>query len=54
MNLKTSSLTIQNKNTKDQKNAKENPTFSDLNNERNTTSVDTNTIHYRRDLDSLG
>ena len=54
MNLKRSSFTIQNKNTKDQKNAKENPTFSDLNKERNTKCVDRNMIHYRRDLDSLG
>ena len=54
MNLKRSPFAIQDKNTRDLDNAKEFPTISDLMREQKVPKDDANTVHYRRDLDSLG
>ena len=54
MNLKNSTLAIQDKNSKDLDNAKDFPTIADLMREQKTQQDDVNTVHYRRDLDSLG
>ena len=54
MNLKRSPFAIQDKNTKDLDNAKNYPTIADLMREQKTSNDDTNTVHHRRDLDSLG
>ena len=54
MNLKRSPFAIQNKNERDIYNAKDYPTIADLMREQKVSQVDGNTVHYRRDLDSLG
>ena len=54
MNLKKSTFSIQDKNTRDIDIAEDYPTISDLMKEQKVTSDIVNTIHYRRDLDSLG
>ena len=54
MNLKRSPFAIQEKNQKDLDNAKDYPTFADLMREQNISNDDANTVHYRRDLDSIG
>ena len=54
MNLKRSPFAIQNKNTRDIDNAKDLPTIADLMREKKGSKDDANTVHYRRDLDSLG
>ena len=54
MNFKKSTLTIQDKNAKDLENAKDYPTITDLMREQKVPHDDSNTVHYRRDLDSLG
>ena len=54
MILKTSQFSIQDKNSKDLDNAKDYPTLSDLMREQNVNSNNVNTVHRRRDLDSLG
>ena len=54
MNLKRNPLGIQDKNQRDLDNTKEYPTVSDLMREQNSRCEDDNTVHYRRDLDSLG
>ena len=54
MNLKKSPFAIQDKNARDIDNAKDYPTIADLMRERNVSNKDTKTVHYRRDLDSLG
>ncbi len=54
MNLKRSPFAIQDKNQRDLDNVKDSPTPADLMREQNVSSNDTNTVHYRRDLDSLG
>ena len=43
-----------NKYTKDLDNAKDYPTFADLMKDQNVTPDNGNTVHHRRDLDSLG
>ena len=53
MNFKKSPFTIQNKNAKDLDNVEEYPTIADLMREQKI-SNDSNTVHHRRDLDSLG
>jgi len=45
---------IQDKNEKDLEIEKEFPTLSDLMREQNVTNNESITVHYRRDLDSLG
>ena len=54
MNLKTSPFAIQAKNAKENDNAKDYPTIEDLMREQKTPHNESNTVHYRRDLDSLG
>ncbi|ABV50922.1 Hypothetical protein P9215_13071 [Prochlorococcus marinus str. MIT 9215] len=54
MNLKKSQFAIQDKNTRDLDNAKDLPTITDLMREKKVPQDDSNTVHYRRDLDSLG
>ena len=54
MNLKRSQFAIQDKNTRDLDIAKDYPTIADLMREQKVPQDYTNTVHYRRDLDSLG
>ena len=54
MNLKRSPFAIQDKNQRDLDNVKDYPTLSDLMREQNVSTDKANTVHHRRDLDSLG
>ena len=54
MNFKRSQFAIQDKNAKDLDNAKDFPTIADLMREQKVPPYVGNTVHYRRDLDSLG
>jgi len=54
MILKNSPFTIQDKNSKDLDNAKDYPTIADLMREQKVSHNEDITVHYRRDLDSLG
>jgi len=54
MNLKKSPFAIQDKNARDLDNPNDYPTITDLMREKKVTNEDTNTVHHRRDLDSLG
>ena len=55
MNFKISSSSIQNKSIGGlESSSKEYPTLDDLMREQNTLDNKTNTVHRRRDLDSLG
>ena len=54
MNLKRSPFAIQDKNSRDLDNGKDYPTIADLMREQKSPQDDGNTVHHRRDLDSLG
>ena len=54
MNLKRSTLATQDKNSKDLDNNLDFPTIADLMREQNVSQDEVNTVHHRRDLDSLG
>ena len=54
MKFKTSPFAIQDKNARDLDNEKDFPTIADLMREQNIPQNDGNTVHHRRDLDSLG
>ena len=54
MNLKRSPFAVQDKNARDLDNAKDFPTIADLMDQQKVPHDDGNTVHYRRDLDSLG
>ena len=54
MNFKRSPLANQDKNSRDLDNAKDYPTIADLMREQKVPQVYANTVHHRRDLDSLG
>ena len=54
MNLKKSPFAIQDKNARDLDNAKDYPTIADLMREQKVQQDYSNTVHHRRDLDSLG
>ena len=54
MNLKTSQFAIQDKNARDLDNAKDYPTIADLIREQKVQKEYANSVHHRRDLDSLG
>ena len=54
MNLKRSQFAIQDKNERDLDNAKDYPTIEDLMREQKVPQDYANTVHHRRDLDSLG
>ena len=54
MNLKRSPFAIQDKNARDLDNTKDYPTIADLIREQKVPKDEGNTVHRRRDLDSLG
>ena len=54
MNFKKSPLTIQDKTARDLDNSTDFPTVADLMREQNISTDEANTVHHRRDLDSLG
>ena len=54
MNFKRSPFAIQDKNEIDLDNAKDYPTIADLMRQQKVLQDDRNSVHYRRDLDSLG
>ena len=54
MSLKNSPSVIQDKNTRDLNNAINYPTIADLMREQKVKKDNGNTVHHRRDLDSLG
>ncbi len=54
MNLKRSPFAIQDKNVRDLDNTKDFPSIADLMKDQNVQQADGNTVHHRRDLDSLG
>ena len=54
MNLRRSQLEMQAKEKKSDDNTKDYPTLADLMKEQNLPLDNSNTVHYRRDLDSLG
>ncbi len=54
MKLKRSPFSIQDKNSNDLDNANDYPTIADLMREQKSSNDDSNTVHHRRDLDSLG
>jgi len=54
MNLKRSPFAIQDKNSRDLDNTKNYPTIADLMREQIVPHDEGNTVHHRRDLDSLG
>ena len=54
MNLKRSPFAIQDKNLRDLDDTKDFPTIADLMREQKVPKDEENTVHYRRDLDSLG
>ena len=54
MNLKKSPFSIQDKNTRDLDNVKDYPTIEDLMKEQKVSQNKAYSVHYRRDLDSLG
>ena len=54
MNFKRSPFAIQDKNLGDLENTKEYSTTPDLMKEKKVPQDDGNTVHHRRDLDSLG
>ena len=54
MNLKRSPFVIQDKNARVLDEAKDYPTIADLIREQKVGQDDGNTVHHRRDLDSLG
>ena len=54
MNLKRSPFAIQDKNARDLDSTKDYPTIADLIREQKAPQYDGNTVHHRRDLDSLG
>ena len=54
MYLKRSPFVIQSKKARDLDNAKDYPTIADLMQEQKVSIEDKNTVHHRRDLDSLG
>ncbi len=54
MNFKKSPFSIQDKRKRDLDYAKDYPTIDDLMREQKVSNDGTHTVHYRRDLDSLG
>ena len=54
MNLKRSPFAIQDKNARDLDNEDDYPTIADLMRQQKVSQDDGNTVHHRRDLDSLG
>ena len=54
MNLKKSPFAIQDKNAKDLDKVNDYPTIADLMREQSVSNDQSNSVHRRRDLDSLG
>ena len=54
MNLKRSPFAIQDKKARDLDNVQDFPTIADLMREQKVPQENANTVHHRRDLDSLG
>ena len=54
MNLKRSPFSIQDKNARDLDNVRDYPTIADLMREQKGPQHAIDSVHYRRDLDSLG
>ena len=54
MNFKKTPFAIQDKNSSDVETVNEYPTIADLIKEQKGSNENTNTVHHRRDLDSLG
>ena len=54
MKLKTFLYAVQDENSKGIDSTKDYPTIADLMKEQNVSHNDTSTVHFRRDLDSLG
>ena len=54
MNLKKSPFSIQDKTARDLDSATDYPTLADLIREQSISTDQSNTVHHRRDLDSLG
>ena len=54
MNFKRSPFSIQNKNARDLDHAIDTPTIADLMKKQKVSQQNGNTVHHRRDLDSLG
>ena len=54
MNFKRSPFAIQNKNARDLDYENDHPTIADLMRKQKVKNDDSNTVHHRRDLDSLG
>ena len=54
MNFKKSPFAVQDKNARDLDNKKDYPTIADLMREQKVPQVEGDTVHHRRDLDSLG
>ena len=54
MDLKKSPFSIKDKTGRDLDNATDFPTLADLMREQNISTDEANTVHHRRDLDSLG
>ena len=54
MNSKRSQFSIDNKNASNLNNSNDYPTIADLMREQKVPHDDGNTVHHRRDLDSLG
>ena len=54
MNLKRSPFAIQDKNARDLDNTNDYPTIADLMRKQKVSLDNGNTVHHRRDLDSLG
>ena len=54
MSQKSSPFAIQDKKSRNLENAKDYPTIADLMREQKVSSDEANTVHHRRDLDSLG
>ena len=54
MNLKRSPFAIQDKNARDLDHAIDTPTIADLMREQEVPGDEGDTVHHRRDLDSLG
>ncbi len=54
MNFKMSKFAIQNENARDLDDLNDYPTIDDLLRDQKVSKDKANTVHYRRDLDSLG
>ena len=54
MNFKKSTFAIKDKKVRDPDNERDYPTIADLMREQKVSNSNSNAVHYRRDLDSIG